>query len=227
MFDKASGGAKPDVSDASDPDPGLVAQTVCDQSRPGQSVPVSGLFGREWLRAPLRVGAIAPSSTALGAAMTAELTGASGPVVELGPGTGVFTQALLQRGIPPAQIAAIETSESFARSLSQRLPGVVVIHDDAVRVRHLCPFGLGSAGLVICGLPLLSMPRAKVLRILAGCMRVLRPDGELRLFTYGPRCPVPTALLARLDLVTHHRTFVPVNIPPALVYSIRRKAPKP
>ncbi|WP_209427637.1 methyltransferase domain-containing protein [Pararhodobacter sp. SW119] len=144
-------------------------------------------------------------------------------MVELGPGTGVFTAALLRRGVSPAHVAVIEASENFAAAMARRFPQVAVIHADAARVRYLSPFGPGGVGLVICGLPLLSMQPTKVLRILAGCMTVLKPDGELRLFTYGQRCPIPSAMLARLGLVTQRRTFVPLNIPPASVYAVFRK----
>lgn len=192
----------------------------CDEAKP-LSFPY--LFGREWLRAPLLVGAVAPSSARLANAITRGLTESCGPVVELGPGTGVFTAALLRRGIPPAQIAVIEASESFAAALARRFPQVAVIHDDAARIRHVSPFDPGGAGLIICGLPLLSMPAAKVLRIVAGCMTVLKQDGELRLFTYGHRCPIPPSMLARLSLVTRRRTFIPLNMPPASVYAVQRR----
>lgn len=181
------------------------------------------LFGREWLRSPLSVGAVAPSSARLADAMTQGLTATCGPVIELGPGTGVFTAALLRRGIPAAQVAVIEASESFAAALALRFPQVAVIHDDAARIRHVTPFGLGAADLVICGLPLLSMPQAKVMRIVAGSMRVLKPDGELRLFTYGQRCPIPAAMLSRLGLVAQRRAFVALNMPPASVYAVVRR----
>lgn len=180
-------------------------------------------FGREWLLSPGQVGAIAPSSAALGRAICDGLTAAHGPVLELGPGTGVFTRALLDSGIAPAQIAAIETSAGFAEALADRFPGVAVIQGDAARVRHLSPFGAGGAGVVICGLPLLSIPPAKVLRILAGSFAALRPDGTFRLFTYGPRCPVPPPMLLRLGLVARRSAFVALNMPPASVYSLTRK----
>lgn len=185
-----------------------------------QSLASPWLFGREWLRSPLSVGAVAPSSAKLADAMTQGLTETCGPVIELGAGTGVFTAALLRRGIPAAQVAVIEASESFAAALALRFPQVAVIHDDAARVRHATPFGLGAADLMICGLPLLSMPPAKVLRIVAGCMSVLKPAGELRLFTYGQRCPIPAAMLSRLGLVARRRAFVALNMPPASVYTV-------
>jgi phosphatidylethanolamine/phosphatidyl-N-methylethanolamine N-methyltransferase len=188
-----------------------------------QSLASPWLFGREWLRDPLRVGAVAPSSARLADAMTQGMAANFGPVIELGPGTGVFTAALLRRGVSAAHVAVIEASESFAAALALRFPQVAVIHDDAARILHVTPFGLGAADLVICGLPLLSMPQAKVLRIVAGSMRVLKPDGELRLFTYGQRCPIPAAMLSRLGLVAQRRAFVPLNMPPASVYAVVRR----
>ncbi|MBR2573662.1 MAG: methyltransferase domain-containing protein [Loktanella sp.] len=155
--------------------------------------------------------------------MTQGLTATCGPVIELGPGTGVFTAALLRRGVPSAQVAVIEVSKSFAAALELRFPHVAVIHDDAARVSHVTPFGLRTVDLVICGLPLLSMPPAKVLRIVAGCMTVLKPDHELRLFTYGHRCPIPATILSCLGLVAQRRTFVPLNMPPASVYAVVRR----
>ena len=58
-----------------------------------------GAFLREWLSDPLRVASIMPSGRALAEIMTRELDPSSAPVIELGPGTGAFTTALLARGI--------------------------------------------------------------------------------------------------------------------------------
>jgi phospholipid N-methyltransferase len=120
-------------------------------------------------------------------------------------------------------VAVVGANESFAAALALRFPQVAVIQDDAARIRHVSPFGPGGAGVLICGLPLLSMPPSKVLRIVAGCMSVLKPAGELRLFTYGQRCPILAAMLRRLGLVAKSRTFVALNIPPASVYTVVRR----
>ena len=178
-------------------------------------------FGREWMKAPLKVGAVAPSSSGLARAITRGLSATDGPVIELGPGTGVFTSALLARGIPGACIAAIESSSGFASALTSRFPEVRVICADAARIRHLYPFH-APTNVVVCGLPLLSMPSGKVFRILMGSFAVLRPGGSFRLFTYSARCPVPRVTLDRLGLVARRVAFVPLNLPPASVYDLRR-----
>jgi phospholipid N-methyltransferase len=182
-----------------------------------------GLFGREWIRSPLRVGAVAPSSAGLAAAITDGLADKGGPVIELGPGTGVFTGALLGHGIPAERIAAIEASDGFASALASRYPQIKVIGGDAARVRHLTPFGPAGAALIICGLPLLSMPPTKVLRIVSGSFAALRPGAEFRLFTYGLRCPVSKAIRARIGLSAHCIAFVALNMPPARVYVLKRQ----
>ncbi len=184
----------------------------------------SGHFGREWLRAPLQVGALAPSSTGLSQAITEGLAEEHGPVLELGPGTGVITGAILDRGVPQQQLSIIEASEGFAAALTDRYRGVNVIHGDAARVRHLSPFGPAGAGSIICGLPLVSMTPGKILRVLAGSFSSLRSGGEFRLFTYAPYCPVPDAIRTRLGLVARRAAFVTLNMPPATVYILERKA---
>lgn len=184
----------------------------------------AALFGREWLRAPLRVGAIAPSGAALARAITRGLVAERGPVVELGPGTGAFTRKLLERGFAPSGVTAIEASAAFAAALASRYPAMMVCHGDATRVRSLASCADGSVSTVICGLPLLSMPQRAVYRIMRGSFDLLRDDGEFRLFTYGPTCPVPARILTRLDLNAERMAYVPTNIPPATVYRIRRLA---
>ncbi len=179
-------------------------------------------FGREWLKYPFQIGAVAPSSPALARAITEGLSASHGPVIELGPGTGVFTAALLARGIPGKRIAAIEASSGFAATLAEHYPEVTVICADAARVRHLSPFGT-TAGVVVCGLPLLSISPGKVFRILAGSFAALRPGGSFRLFSYSPRCPVPGLVLDRLGLVARRIAFVPLNIPPASVFVLKKR----
>lgn len=183
-------------------------------------------FFRAWLADPLRVAAIVPSGRALARAITAEISAATGPVIELGAGTGAFTRALIARGVPQEKLALIEYGSEFAVKLHYRFPRARTLWMDAARLRHVALFGGEPAGAVVSGLPLLSMPPRKVIAILDGAFRHLRPDGAFYQFTYGPSCPVPRVLLDRLGLKAVRIDHTLANLPPAAVYRIRRRAPR-
>ena len=81
---------------------------------------------------PKNVAAITPSSPALARAIDQQVDPAvPGPVLELGPGTGVVTEALIEHGIAPERIVAIEYDPDFAHMVAERCPGVRVVRGDA------------------------------------------------------------------------------------------------
>jgi phosphatidylethanolamine/phosphatidyl-N-methylethanolamine N-methyltransferase len=180
-------------------------------------------FISHWLSDPKRIGALAPSGTALAKLITAEISSRTAPVIELGPGTGVFTRALLQAGIAPRQLALIEYLPDFAAKLQEQFPQAQIVAMDAAKLGSVELFGHGEAGAVISGLPLLSMPARKVLAIIQGAFVHLRPSGALYQFTYVPRCPIHKRILDRLGLKAEHCGTAVVNFPPAFVYRIVRK----
>lgn len=186
------------------------------------SVHSSGLFFREWIKSPLSIGAIALSGSDLAAEISRDIQPEDGPVIELGPGTGVFTAAVLQRGVAAGKIFAVESNPDLAKALAARLPDLHIACDDAEAVAHLMPFDTPAA-TVLCGLPLLSMPSEKVARILRASFAVLKPEGRFRLFTYGLRCPVKKEILEQLGLDAQRVAFVPKNLPPASVFHLQRK----
>ena len=180
-------------------------------------------FFLEWLSAPLRVGAIAPSSPRLAKAITAGISAADAPVIELGPGSGVFTRALLERGIPQARLALVERSAAFAGRLTAEFPQARVLCIDAAQLEARTALGGECAGAVVSGLPLLLMPAPTVATILDKAFECLRPDGAFYQFTYSPRSPVPRHVLDRLGLAAVRVGMVLGNFPPAFVYRIRRR----
>jgi phosphatidylethanolamine/phosphatidyl-N-methylethanolamine N-methyltransferase len=182
-------------------------------------------FFRSWVRDPRRVGAIAPSSTELADVITSEITAANSPVIELGPGTGVFTYALLARGIRESDLTLVERGEDFAGVLRRRFPRARVLTMDATRLGNLKLVEGVCAGAIISGLPLLSLSQRQVLAILAGAFDCLRPGGALYQFTYGPACPVRRPFLDRLGLKATRIGHVLRNMPPATVYRITRRNP--
>ena len=155
--------------------------------------------------------------------MTASIAPSCAPVIELGPGTGVFTEALLERGVPEHRIALVELGEEFAEALRARYPRATLVRHDATRLRSVEIFRGELAGAVISGLPLLAMTRAQVHRILQEAFARLRPGGAFYQFTYGFRCPVPQRLLERLGLKATRVSVSLRNLPPATVYRIERR----
>lgn len=180
-------------------------------------------FFRLWLKHPLRVAAVVPSGHSLAVAITASIEPASAPVIELGPGTGVFTRALLERGVPEHRLALVELGHEFADTLQQQFPRATVARLDASRLGSVQFFDGESAGAVVSGLPLLAMPPASVRRVLEAAFARLRPDGAFFQFTYGLRCPVPPAVLDRLGLKATRTGVALRNLPPATVYRIERR----
>ncbi|QIE28137.1 Ornithine lipid N-methyltransferase (plasmid) [Caballeronia sp. SBC1] len=182
-------------------------------------------FFRSWLSNPLSVSAVVPSGEALGRLITQNIDPCDSPVLELGPGTGVFTKALLGRGLSETELTLIESSPDFARLLRRRFPQSRVLLADASRLSTLDLFPPASIGAVVSGLPLLSMSRRRVISVLRGAFRYIRPDGAFYQFTYGFRCPVPHAILARLGLKATRVGQTVRNLPPAVVYRITRRGP--
>ena len=179
------------------------------------------LFFRALAFNPRSVGAIAPSGTNLANLITSEISGASGPVLELGPGTGVFTEALLARGVRERDLTLIEYGSDFMRLLQARFPRARVLWMDAAWMSSYDLFE-EPLGAVVSGLPLLNFPPKKVCAILAAAFDNLRDGGSLYQFTYGVQCPIPKSLLDQLGLQADCMGRVLLNIPPALVYRISR-----
>jgi phospholipid N-methyltransferase len=184
-------------------------------------------FFYAWASDPNGVGAVAPSGPALARLIASEITAASGPVIELGPGTGAFTRAIIARGVREEELTLVEYRSDFVRLLQRRFPKARVFGIDATRLRQQDLFENAPAGAVVSGLPLLNMSPRNVVAILTGAFIHMRPGGNFYQFTYGPRCPVPRSFLDRLGLKATCLGHTLTNFPPAAVYRIsRRKPPK-
>ena len=153
--------------------------------------------------------------------MTNEIT-ASDRVVELGPGTGVFTRALLDRGVPPSRLTVVEAHPEFAALLSTRFRDVQVVCADAAADSWQL-IDRTRVDAVISGLPLLSMSADAVAGVLSAALSALHPLGRLYQFTYGPGCPIRANLLEAMQLRAKRIGWTPRNLPPASVYRIERR----
>jgi phosphatidylethanolamine/phosphatidyl-N-methylethanolamine N-methyltransferase len=174
-----------------------------------------GLFLRQLLRNPKTVSAMAPSSRWLARAMVAHLGPDTGPVAEFGPGTGIFTRAILAQGVKPANLTLFEVNPEFAAHLRTAFPGVTVVNDGAQTITA----HVQDVGAVISGLPLLSFPPDLCQAIYAGAFAALRPGASVTQFTYGPKPPLPDPIRAALNLRVTSGPRIWANLPPARVYT--------
>jgi phospholipid N-methyltransferase len=177
-------------------------------------------FMLEWVKAPLVTASVLPSSARLARKMVKGLNADVGQVVELGPGTGVFTRQLLATGIPEENLVLIELNRKFAKNMQENYPKAMVVNGAAESLARL---HLKDVGAVVSGLPFLSMKDKQIDEILKGAFQVLGPDGVFIQFTYGHRCPVKPQILQHHGLVAERSSFVLNNFPPASVYHIKKK----
>lgn len=180
-------------------------------------------FFLSWMSAPRRVGAIAPSGAALADLITREISAASGPVLELGPGTGAFTYKLLKRGVRQQDLTLVEYGSDFMKILQLRFPSARVLWMDAGRLTTERLYDGAPVGAVVSGLPLLNMSTRKVISIVGGAFSYVRPGGAFYQFTYGMSCPVSRPVLDRLGLRAKLMDRALLNVPPAAVYKLTRR----
>ena len=148
----------------------------------------STLFLREWLVNPQRTGSVAPSSPQLGAAMARWLPrNPESFVLELGPGTGAVTDALLKYGLRENRLIAIEHNPTLARLLQKKYPRASIIAGDAWDLETLLaqlPEPVSSVGAVISSLPLLNFPKAQADSLAQKIRAILEPRGRLVQYSY-------------------------------------------
>ena len=183
------------------------------------------MFLTNFLRHPTRVGAIAPSSPALVRRMVEWFDWAAiRNVVEFGSGTGVFTQAIVERLHPDATFFAIEQSADMVLATRNRCPGTTVYHDSVTNVRELCgQQSIENVDAVICGLPWASFSESLQTEIMEAMLDVLPAGGRFATFAYWQGLALPAGIRFSRRL---GETFTSVersptawmNLPPAFVY---------
>ncbi len=182
---------------------------------------------------PRTTGAIAPSSRALAEVITeAAAVRDASAIIEFGPGTGVFTEAICRKIRPETRFFALEIDPRFAEETRRRCPSVPVFEDTAVNAAlHLQAFGLRSCDRIVCGLPWASLPPRLQERLMATILDVLSPDGRFVTFAYLQGLLLPAAARFRRTLHAHFErvTTTPTvwrNLPPAFVYCADRPIKK-
>lgn len=180
-------------------------------------------FFKGWIDKPKAVGSIVPTSTIAARRMASVVNPDSGlPVLELGPGTGVITRAILARGVKPGNLYSIEYSNDFVRHLTAQFPGVNIIKGDAFDLDTTLGDKRGTVfDSVVSGVPLLNFPVAQRIRYIEDLLGRIPPGRPIMQLTYGPLSPVPPG---RGDYKVEHYDFVLRNIPPTQLWVYRRPA---
>ena len=177
-------------------------------------------FIRSWIEKPLRTGAVMPSSRVLARTMARYVDrNSTGPVIELGPGTGPVTEALVQHGIDPSRLILVEFNPDFCRLLRTRYPDATVVQGDAYRLRRLLETTLREpAAAMVSGLPLVTKPLRTRLRLIADAMTLLKPGAPFVQFTYAMVPPIPKELSG---IKAEPSNLIWLNFPPARVWVYR------
>jgi phosphatidylethanolamine/phosphatidyl-N-methylethanolamine N-methyltransferase len=142
-------------------------------------------FLRQFLKNPIEVGSLIPSSRYLAAAMLAGLKSEKlKSVVEYGPGNGAFTSILSANLSPDAQLFAVEPNKYFADQIQMNLPSATVIRDYADRTSGYIGSKNGEVDLVVSGLPFSLMAWESIESTILETHAILKPGGTFRTFVY-------------------------------------------
>lgn len=178
-------------------------------------------FFKGWMEGPKQVGAILPTSSVTARRMASVINPQSGlPVLELGPGTGIITKAILQRGVRPEDVVSIEYSTPFYQHLLKTIQGVNFINGDAFSLQSILgDFKDSKFDAVISAIPMLSFPMEKRIWLLEDLLDRMPHGRPVMQITYGPVSPI----IAKPDHYRiKHFDFVVRNLPPAQLWTYTR-----
>ena len=167
------------------------------------------------------MGAVMPSSKLLARTMAQYVAVEStGPVVELGPGTGAITNALIEHGVDQKRLVLVEYNPGFCALLRDRYPQARVVQGDAYALRDSLGGALDQpASAVVSGLPLVTKPMLTRLKLIRDAFLALAPGAPFVQFTYSVAPPIPKSLPG---VSTEASERIWMNLPPARVWVYRK-----
>jgi phosphatidylethanolamine/phosphatidyl-N-methylethanolamine N-methyltransferase len=178
-------------------------------------------FLRSWIEKPLHMGAVMPSGKLLARTMARYVDPHSdAPVIELGPGTGAITNALIERGVDQKRLVLVEYNPGFCALLRERYPHAKVVQGDAYDLRNSLWDVTGEpASAVVSGLPLVTKPMRTRLKLIRDAFVALAKDAPFIQFTYSVTPPIPKSLSG---VHTQASERIWMNLPPARVWVYRK-----
>jgi phosphatidylethanolamine/phosphatidyl-N-methylethanolamine N-methyltransferase len=178
-------------------------------------------FLRSWIEKPLHMGAVMPSGRVLARTMAQYVDiKSTAPVVELGPGTGAITSALIERGVDQKRLVLVEYNPGFCALLRDRYPLAKVVQGDAYSLRESLRNVLSApASAVVSGLPLVTKPMLTRLKLIRDAFTALAPGAPFVQFTYSVAPPIPKSLPG---VSTEASERIWMNLPPARVWVYRK-----
>lgn len=179
-------------------------------------------FVKGWLRKPKTTGSITPTGKAAAALMASFVDPAGDlPVLELGPGTGPITKAILDTGLPAEKLTCLEYNADFCSYLEGQFPQTNIVQGDAFDLES--SFGSPDKPLfsaVLSGLPLLNFPKALREKVILDGLKYAAPGAPFVQLCYGPKIPCEIADKGVSCVPTK---WVLVNVPPARFWVYRRE----
>jgi phosphatidylethanolamine/phosphatidyl-N-methylethanolamine N-methyltransferase len=182
------------------------------------------LFFGLWLQKPLQIAAVTPSSKRFACVM-AELVDftRSGPVLELGAGTGSLTYGLLQAGCPAERLIALEREPRLAAALRRSFPGILTIVGDATALaEHFVRNGVEQLCAVVSSLPIKWFSVAEQRRVVAPCLARLGPGGRFLQMTNAFSSPIA---IGPLGIAGERVAHVWRNLPPSQIWAYSQPSP--
>lgn len=177
------------------------------------------LFLGEMVRRPTQVVALAPSSAATARLMIKGLAQTQGPIVEIGPGTGSFTKAILDSGVAPERLTLMEMNERFCEILCNKFRGVRVVNRKAQDIQKI---GISGIEAVISGVPVLSRPTIQR-EVVGRALDVMAPNAFFNQITYSPQSPISDEMQRELGVSSEKLGTVWANLPPARVFRFTKR----
>jgi len=138
-------------------------------------------------------------------------------IVELGPGTGIFTGKILQQLNPEAHLVVIELNEVFYKNLKEKTKqeNCHIVHGSANDLEKiLSELGFGRADCVVSSLPLSNFPKELRVSIMHAILQSLTPTGTFIQFQYTLQSKKHFKSLFN-NISIDYAAF---NFPPAFVY---------